>query len=156
VVNRKDIGSWIEGPRASARTGDGSYPGSRLGLPRSGPGSVARFGRRLVGVLIDWLLCSLIASALWGYSLTGGDADSFKPLAIFALQHLILVGTIGFTIGHRVAGLQVVRVVGGLPGPAPALVRTILLVLGIPPLIWDRDGRGLHDRLAGTVVVRTS
>jgi uncharacterized RDD family membrane protein YckC len=24
----------------------------------------------------------------------------------------------------------------------------------IPATIWDRDGRGLHDKAAGTVVVR--
>jgi uncharacterized RDD family membrane protein YckC len=155
VVNRRDIGSWLEGPRTPARA-DGSYPGSRLGMPDHGPGSVARFGRRLVGVLIDWALCSLIASWLWGYSIFGGDADSFKPLAIFAVQHLFLVGTLGYTIGHRVMGLQVVRVAGGLPGPVPALARTVLLVLAIPPLIWDRDDRGLHDRVAGTVVIRRS
>jgi uncharacterized RDD family membrane protein YckC len=155
VVNRKDIGSWIEGPGASSRDG-GSYPGSRLGLPQRGPGSVARFGRRLVGVMIDWLLCSLVAAALWGYSITGGDSGSFKPLVIFAVQHLILVGTIGFTIGHRVVGLRVVRLGGGLPGFVPALARTILLVLAIPALIWDRDDRGLHDKVAATVVIRAT
>jgi uncharacterized RDD family membrane protein YckC len=155
VVNRKDIGSWIEGPGASSRDG-GSYPGSRLGMPQRGPGSVARFGRRLVGVMIDWLLCSLVAAAVWGYSITGGDSGSFKPLVIFAVQHLILVGTIGFTIGHRVVGLRVVRLDGGLPGFVPALARTILLVLAIPALIWDRDDRGLHDKVAGTVVIRAT
>jgi uncharacterized RDD family membrane protein YckC len=156
VVNRKDIGSWIEGPRASARRGDGGYPGSRLGMPERGPGSVARFGRRLVGVLIDWAICSVIAAWLWNYSLVGGDSGSFKPLVIFAVEHVVLVGTIGFTIGHRLVGVRVVRVAGGLPGPLLALARTILLVLAIPPLIWDRDDRGLHDRVAGTVVIRTS
>ena len=155
MVNRKDIGSWIEGPGASSRDG-GSYPGSRLGMPQRGPGSIARFGRRLVGVMIDWLLCSLVAAALWGYSITGGDSGSFKPLVIFAVQHLILVGTIGFTIGHRVVGLRVVRLGGGLPGLVPALARTILLVLAIPALIWDRDDRGLHDKVAGTVVIRAT
>ena len=155
MVNRKDIGSWIEGPGASPRD-EGSYPGSRLGMPQRGPGSVARFGRRLVGVMIDWLLCSVVAAALWGYSITGGDSGSFKPLVIFAVQHLILVGTIGFTIGHRVVGLRVVRLGGGLPGFVPALARTILLVLAIPALIWDRDDRGLHDKVAGTVVIRAT
>ena len=125
-------------------------------MPQRGPGSIARFGRRLVGVMIDWLLCSLVAAALWGYSITGGDSGSFKPLVIFAVQHLILVGTIGFTIGHRVVGLRVVRLGGGLPGFVPALARTILLVLAIPALIWDRDDRGLHDKVAGTVVIRAT
>jgi uncharacterized RDD family membrane protein YckC len=36
----------------------------------------------------------------------------------------------------------------------PAALRTALLMLLIPALISDRDGRGLHDRAAGTVVVR--
>ena len=155
MVNRNDIGSWIEGPGASSRDG-GSYPGSRLGLPQRGPGSIARFGRRLVGVTIDWLLCSLVAAALWGYSITGGDSGSFKPLVIFAVQHLILVGTIGFTIGHRVMGLQV-RSLGGTGRvlPLQALARTVLLCMFIPAVVWDRDGRGLHDKVKGTVIVRT-
>ena len=39
----------------------------------------------------------------------------------------------------------------GLPRAA---LRTLLLCLLIPALIWDRAGRGLHDKAAGTVVVR--
>ncbi|MDQ1739361.1 MAG: hypothetical protein QOE53_1013, partial [Pseudonocardiales bacterium] len=38
--------------------------------------------------------------------------------------------------------------------PARVLLRTVLLVLVIPAVVWDRDGRGLHDRLAGSAVVR--
>ncbi len=34
-----------------------------------------------------------------------------------------------------------------------ALVRTALIALVVPPLVFDRDGRGLHDMAAGTVVV---
>jgi hypothetical protein len=34
------------------------------------------------------------------------------------------------------------------------VLRSVLLVLVIPALIWDRDGRGLHDRLARAVQVR--
>jgi hypothetical protein len=35
------------------------------------------------------------------------------------------------------------------------LVRTALLCLVIPAIVVDRDGRGLHDRAAASVVVRT-
>jgi len=42
----------------------------------------------------------------------------------------------------------------GRVNPARALLRTVLLCLALPALIWDRDGRGLHDRLAKTVEVR--
>jgi hypothetical protein len=33
------------------------------------------------------------------------------------------------------------------------LLRTVLMCLAVPALIWDRDGRGLHDRTARCVVV---
>ena len=34
-------------------------------------------------------------------------------------------------------------------------LRTLLLCLVVPAAIWDGDGRGLHDKAAGTAVVRT-
>ena len=34
------------------------------------------------------------------------------------------------------------------------IVRTALLVLVTPAVIWDPDQRGLHDKAAGTVLVR--
>jgi hypothetical protein len=34
------------------------------------------------------------------------------------------------------------------------IVRTVLLLLVIPALVWDRDSRGLHDRLGRAVQVR--
>ena len=34
------------------------------------------------------------------------------------------------------------------------LVRTVLLLTVIPPLVTDRDLRGLHDRAANTIVIR--
>jgi len=64
------------------------------------------------------------------------------------------VGTLGYTVGHRVVGLQV-RGINGRPAtPLQAFVRTLLLCLFLPAMFWDRDGRGLHDRTAGTVIVR--
>ena len=36
-----------------------------------------------------------------------------------------------------------------------AVLRTALIALVLPPLVRDADGRGLHDRAAATVVVRT-
>lgn len=124
-------------------------------MPLSGPGSIARFGRRLGGVVIDWLLCLLIAKGMFnaGWSETG--ARSFITLAIFAVENLLLVGTIGATVGHRVVGIQVRNVAGGRAHVVQVLVRTVLLCLGLPALIWDRDGRGMHDRVANTVIVNT-
>ena len=123
-------------------------------MPERGSGSLARFGRRLVAVLVDWFICDLIAAAFLGYRLGQGGLGSFKPLAIFVAMNLLLVGTLGSTMGHRLLGIRVVRVGGDSAGPLVAAIRTILLAVVIPAVIWDRDTRGLHDKLAGTVTVR--
>ena len=39
-------------------------------------------------------------------------------------------------------------------GPLRALVRTALLCLVIPAVVWGPDGRGLHDVVAGTTITR--
>lgn len=120
--------------------------GARLGLPEDGPGSVARPGRRIVALFIDWFSCMLISAAFF-------DSNSFATMVTFAVVQVITVGTIGFGPGHRICGLRVQRLDGRLPGPLRALVRTLLLCLVIPAVVYDSDGRGLHDRAAGTVLV---
>jgi uncharacterized RDD family membrane protein YckC len=123
-------------------------------MPQSGPGSLARFGRRLVAVAVDWFLCTLIAAGLLGYHVGEGGLGPFKPLAVFVLMNLILVGTLGSTIGHRLLGIRVVRLDGVAAGPILATIRTALLAVVIPAVIWDRDTRGFHDKIAGTVTTR--
>jgi uncharacterized RDD family membrane protein YckC len=123
-------------------------------MPERGPGSLARFGRRLVAVFVDWLLCTVIAAALLSYRLGEGGLGPFKPLAVFVLMNLVLVGTLGSTFGHRLLGIRVVRIGGVSAGPFLAVIRTVLLVVVIPAVIWDRDTRGFHDKIAGTVTVR--
>ena len=151
------MGSWLQGPRAAAGVELG-YPGQRLGLPERGPGSVARFGRRLAAIVVDWLLCELIALGLLGAALgdpTRSGELGLKTLVVFAAENLLLVGTLGSTVGHRLLGLQVVRAdTRGYAGPVRAAVRTLLLCLLVPALVWDRDQRGLHDKVARTVLVR--
>jgi uncharacterized RDD family membrane protein YckC len=123
-------------------------------MPERGPGSLARVGRRMVAVAVDWSLCILIASGLMSYRLGEGGVGPFKPLVVFVLMNIVLVGTLGSTIGQRLLGFRVARVGGGHAGPCLASVRTILLAVVIPAVIWDRDTRGFHDRIAGTVTVR--
>jgi uncharacterized RDD family membrane protein YckC len=124
-------------------------------MPREGRGSMGRFGRRLVGVVIDWALCQLLAYGLFDKAFGVAGAGSFLPLAVFAAENLLLVGTLGSTIGHRIVGLRVVSTDGRAARPLQVLVRTVLLCLFLPAMFWDKDGRGLHDKAAGTVIVRT-
>jgi uncharacterized RDD family membrane protein YckC len=51
-------------------------------------------------------------------------------------------------------GIHVIRLGGGPAGPLPALVRSVLLCLVIPAVIFDPDHRGLHDKAMNTVLVR--
>ncbi|GHH31019.1 RDD family protein [Streptomyces lanatus] len=151
---RQAIGSWLSGPRAAAENAgvDFGYRGQQLGLPEEGPGSIARPGRRLGALAVDWAICVLIAYGLItdGY----GQSTSNWALLLFFVMGALTVGTVGFTPGKRLFGLRVVTLETGTVNPLRALLRTALLCVAIPALIWDRDGRGLHDRLAGTVEVR--
>ncbi|QKW27194.1 RDD family protein [Streptomyces seoulensis] len=152
--NRQAVGSWLSGPRAAMEDAgaDLGYRGEQLGLPEDGPGSIARPGRRLGAVAVDWGLCLLIA---YGLATHGYDqATGNWALLIFFVLGVLTVGTVGCTPGKRLFGLRVVALRTGGVRPLRALLRTVLLCVAIPALVWDRDGRGLHDRLAGTVEVR--
>jgi uncharacterized RDD family membrane protein YckC len=131
---------------------DFGYRGQRLGLPQEGPGSVARFGRRLGALLVDWVLCLVIVYGLITRSST--QAVENWALAVFFVLSVLTVGTVGSTPGKRLFRLRVVAEGGGRLGIVRVLIRSVLLCIAIPALIWDRDGRGLHDRLARAVEVR--
>ncbi|MFH8792987.1 RDD family protein [Streptomyces sp. NPDC017941] len=152
--NRQAIGSWLSGPRAAAEDAgvDFGYRGEQLGLPEEGPGSIARPGRRIGAIAVDWGLCMVIA-----YGLLARDnpqAMGNWALVILLVMSLLTVGTVGSTPGKRLLGLRVIGEDGGRLGFVRVLIRSVLLCIGIPALIWDRDGRGLHDRLARAVQVR--
>ena len=153
MVDRRDVASWLDGPRARTQAA-GEYAGQGLGLPADGPGSIARFGRRLVAICVDWALCQLIALALLHAPLGSGGAGSFAPLLVFAVENLLLLPTLGATVGQRLVGLMLMNVDGRRASLVQVALRTFLLCLAVPALIWDRDGRGLHDRAAATVLVR--
>ncbi|CAM5239895.1 RDD family protein OS=Streptomyces alboniger OX=132473 GN=CP975_09675 PE=4 SV=1 [Streptomyces alboniger] len=152
--NRQVIGSWLSGPRAAAEDAgvDFGYRGQQLGLPEEGPGSIARPGRRIGAIAVDWGLCMVIAYGLFAR----GDQQAMGnwALGIFFVMSVLTVGTVGCTPGKALFRLRVVAEGGGRLGIGRVLVRAVLLCVAIPALIWDRDGRGLHDRLARAVQIR--
>jgi hypothetical protein len=123
------------------------WPGKRLGLPESGPRSIARLGRRILALLIDWGAAVLLSIAFFAY-------EAWATLAIFAVTQIVFLVTVNASIGHLLLGIRAVPVAGGYLGLWRPIVRTALLCLVIPAAIWDRDQRGVHDRVAGTVLVR--
>jgi hypothetical protein len=121
-------------------------------LPEDGPRSVARLGRRLAGIAIDWAIA--YGLSLLFFRQKDGTANPWINLAVFGVLTLLFLLFFNASIGHLVLRMRVVPIRGGALAPWRPLVRTVLLCLAIPALIWDRDQRGLHDRLAGSVLVR--
>ncbi len=146
-MERSDVGSWIGAPLPD----DAQWRGQRLGLPASGTGAVAGTGQRVAALLVDWLTALLISRAIVGQPTS--VLESFATMGIFATQVSVLTWLSGASFGQRILGLRVVGLAGRL-GLAASLVRTLLVCLAIPPLVWDADGRGLHDRAVNSVVVR--
>jgi uncharacterized RDD family membrane protein YckC len=124
--------------------------GASLGLPADGPGSLAGFGTRAGAFLVDAFGAALVAWLFTAPHLPG----NWSLVAFGVLTAGTLVA-FGQTPGMRLLGL---RLAHPHPGRRLALwrgvVRTALLVLLVPALLVDADGRGLHDRLTGTAVVR--
>jgi RDD family len=127
------------------------YRGQRLGLPESGPGSMATLGRRVVALFIDWVAAMIISRALVATPET--VLEQFATLGVFALEVTVLTWLWGSSFGQRLVGLRVVGRTRRL-GLVAATLRTVLICIVIPPLIWDADGRGLHDRAVDSVVIR--
>jgi len=111
-------------------------------------------GRRMLGLLIDWLLCAAIAKGFFD----GGQrwAEPYVAPVIFFAQYVFFAILGGAAPGHRIVGLKIVRFSdGGMPTPIQALIRTGLLVLIVTAITFDQNGRGINERLSNTVLVRT-
>ncbi len=150
---------------------------ARSGERRTGqvavPPPAAGLGPRLVATLVDGLLVSLLQALVLApaWFLVGRGAATPGALAAWAVSVLLALlvglayaalfwGLSGATPGKRVMGLEVVAQDGTRPpGPGRGLLRAFgfalsagALGLGFLPLLGG--GPGLHDRLAGTRVVR--
>jgi uncharacterized RDD family membrane protein YckC len=111
-------------------------------------------GRRMLGVLIDWVLCTAIAKGF--FSVGGAWPPPYVTHFIFFIQYLVFASLGGATPGHRIVGLKIVRFSDGqMPTPVQALIRTVLLVIVITAITFDQNGRGINERLSNTVLVRT-
>jgi uncharacterized RDD family membrane protein YckC len=134
------------------------YPGERLGLPESGPRSIGRVGRRIGALLIDYVAATIIATGFLGFDQFALPSEAgltqFAPMFVFALLQIIFIPVVGGSPGHRILGMRVVRIDGSWIGLWRPILRTLLLVLVIPAVIWDGDQRGLHDKAVGTVLIR--
>jgi uncharacterized RDD family membrane protein YckC len=136
-----------------------AYPGERLGLPRTGPGAVAGWGRRFAALLIDWVASTLVAVLVFGYQWFGATAGEqgwvgATPLLVFLLEAALLTALAGGSFGQLAMRVSVVHLDGRPVNLLEAFLRTFLILLVIPPLVFNRDQRGLHDMAVKSVTLR--
>lgn len=149
----------MTGPRAQPQ----AYRGQRLGLPESGPASLASLAARLGAFVVDSIASALVA-ALFVAALHHGGRDhddiadrlpGYWSLIPFAVDYVLGMLVAGRTLGMYLFGLRIIRVDRDVAvTPWRAVVRTALLMLLVPAVVFDKDGRGLHDRYTETGVVR--
>ena len=116
-------------------------------MPRFGPSSIGRPGRRLLGFAIDWAISIGVSAIFFNYAPAAN-------LIIFVILQIIFIPTIGASLGHRLVGLRVISIHGGWIGLWRPIVRSFLLGIALPALVWDSDQRGFHDKIAGTALIR--
>lgn len=155
-MDRSDISSWLNGPKEHLTNSgvDFGYPGQRLGLPETGVGSVAPMGRRLVALCIDWFFSILFVRVVSPSAVYGTDRYALLIMFIFICQAIFFTLLLGGSFGQRVTRVRITRIDGNRLSILRCVARTLLLALVIPAVIWDRDGRGLHDKVTGSVAVR--
>lgn len=131
------------------------YPGQRLGLPEDGPGSIAGWGRRILALAVDWVASMLVAATFIGGAVWSGQgAQNWVTMLVFLTEASVLTPLLGGSFGQLVTRIGVVRIDGRPLNPFLSLLRTFLICLVVPPLVFNRDQRGLHDMAAGTVTVK--
>jgi len=105
-------------------------------------------GRRFLAILIDWLMCLLISG------IVGFGSRSISTLAIFFIEVSVLTTLQQASAGQRILRLRVVDFTNyGIVPAKKILIRTFLICL-VLPAVFTREGRGLHDWVANSVVVR--
>lgn len=111
-------------------------------------------GRRLVALIVDWL----IAYGLAGLGMATGVLTmrylSTAVLVIWLVLGVLFVRFFGFTPGQYLLRMRVASIDNRLHvGVGRAAIRGLLIALVIPALFTDADGRGFQDRLTATAVV---
>src|SRR5262249_4113829 len=106
-------------------------------------------GRRFGALLVDWLLCLLIAGLY-----ANPRRVAWPPVVLLIAEYGFFIGLFAQTPGMWLTRLRCVSGQNGRPIGIPrALLRGSLLALVIPALTMDRAHRGLHDLAAGSIVV---
>jgi uncharacterized RDD family membrane protein YckC len=165
IANRQlAIGNKPGVPRPRVRNRTARHGGQRLRAP---------FPLRCGALLIDYIalvslvvLGTLVARMLGGGARAAGNSAETAGILLAAmlarLNLVIIPGLTGLTLGKWATGLRIEHHDGGHPGIGRAALRHFvgyplsfaLAGLGFLMAAVSVHGRGLHDMIAGTIVVR--
>jgi len=110
--------------------------------------------RRIVALAIDWGASILVAQVIPGVSEYGSRSNSLATLAIFTFEVVILTWLMGASFGQKLVGLRIISIDGKNIKLIQAIVRTFFIILVFPPLLADKENRGLHDKIARTKLIK--
>jgi uncharacterized RDD family membrane protein YckC len=145
----------VSQPSASVGPAGPLYAGQRLGLPETGRGSVATWSRRILALVVDWFASLLVATVVVGPEVMSSRGwEAWVPMLVFLVEGTVLTALVAGSFGQLVMRVAVVRLDRRPVNLLVALLRTLLICVVVPPLIYNRDRRGLHDLVAGTVTLR--
>ena len=112
----------------------------------------ASWPRRIVALVIDWMVSTLVTIGFLGLGdYTENPSSGWVVLGVFAIEATVLTTLTGGSFGQLLTRVRVLRTDGRPLSLLMALARTLLICLVIPPLIYKTDsGRGLHDLWTGS------
>jgi uncharacterized RDD family membrane protein YckC len=117
--------------------------------PASTGDASASLARRFGALLVDWTFCLLVAGLF-----ARPRRDGWAPPLVLLAEYTFFLGLFTQTPGMWLLRIRCVDVAtAGRLGLFRAALRGALLCLLVPALIMDKRQRGLHDRVAGSVVV---
>ena len=142
--------------------------------------TLAPIGRRMLSLVLDEIIVAVPAVLIvLAIGFTPGDTVTSGWLVVFnvaliataLVYETVMIAMLGRTVGKIAVGTRVVRMVDGrLPTWSESLIRALVpLSLGAVPRIgvylsalcyamalWNPLRQGLHDKAAGTLVVRNA
>jgi uncharacterized RDD family membrane protein YckC len=116
----------------------------------------ASWRRRIAALIIDWAASTLVTVGILG---TRGYSEnpnaSWVVLGVFALEATLLTTLAAGSFGQLVVRIRVLTTQGRPLSLLLAMVRTLLICVVVPPLVFKPDsGRGLHDLWTGSAAYK--
>jgi uncharacterized RDD family membrane protein YckC len=105
-------------------------------------------------LVIDWVVANIVAVLFAGTDIyQAGSGNTWVPLVCWFVIVTLSTAFTGASTGQLLLKVRVVRADRRPVGLPRAIVRTALIALVCPPLIFNKDRRGLHDMAVGTAAV---